>query len=83
MSKVYPVCIQSGLFTLFIKLCGVQNGKFSTPKVLAARPILHNGMHAFLWPEDNKQKDLDQVQICLKYDSTVMYCSHAKKWKEK
>jgi hypothetical protein len=60
----------------------VRNGKFSTPKVLAARPILHNGMHTFLWPEDNKQKDLDQVQICLKYDSTAMYCSHEKKEKK-
>jgi hypothetical protein len=30
-------------------------------------------------PEDNKQKDVDQqVQIFLKYDSTAMYCRHAK-----
>ena len=26
----------------------------STPKVLALRPNLHNGMHAPLFPEDNK-----------------------------
>ena len=58
---------------------GSENGKFLTPKVLAARPNLHNGMHASLWPEDNKQKDVDQVQICLKYDSAAMYCRHAKK----
>jgi hypothetical protein len=57
---------------------GPKNGKFLTPKVLAARPNLHNGMHASLWPEDNKQKDIDQVQICLKYDSAAMYCRHAK-----
>ena len=57
--------------------------KFSTPKVLAARPNLHNGMHASLWPEDNKLKDVDQVQICLKYDSAAMYCMHAKKRIEK
>ena len=44
---------------------GSENGKFSTPKVLAARPNLHNGMHASLWPEDNKQKDVDQVQFVL------------------
>ncbi len=34
-----------------------------TPKVLAVRPNLHNGMHTFLFPEENKQKDVDQVQI--------------------
>jgi hypothetical protein len=61
---------------------GSENGKFSTPKVLAARPNLHNGMHASLRPEENKQKDLDQVQICLKYDSAAMYCRHAKKRKD-
>ena len=60
---------------------GSENGKFLSPKVLAARPNLHNGMHASLWPEDNKQKDVDQVQICLKYDSAAMYCRHAKKKK--
>jgi hypothetical protein len=58
---------------------GSKNGKFSSPKILAARPNLHNGMHASLWPEDNKQKDVDQVQFCLKYDSAAMYCRHAKK----
>jgi hypothetical protein len=42
---------------MFVKLSGV------TPKVLAVRPNLHNGMHASLIPDDNKQKDLDQVQI--------------------
>ena len=41
---------------------GSENGKFLTPKVLAARPNLHNGMHASLWPEDNKQKDVDRMQ---------------------
>jgi hypothetical protein len=41
---------------------GSKNGKFSTPKVLAARPNLRNGMHASLWPEDNKQKDVDSMQ---------------------
>ena len=61
---------------------GSENGKFSSPKVLAARPNLHNGMHASLWLGDNKQKDTDQVQICLKYDSAAMYCRHAKKKKK-
>jgi hypothetical protein len=42
---------------------GSKNGKVSTPKVLAPRPNLHNGMHASLWPEDNKQKDVDKVQL--------------------
>jgi hypothetical protein len=36
-----------------------------------------------LWPEDNKQKDVDQVQICLKYDSAAVYYRHAKKKKRK
>ena len=58
---------------------GSENGKFSTTKGLAARPNLHNGMHASLWPEDNKQNDVDQVQICLKYDGATLYCRHAKK----
>ena len=61
---------------------GSENGKFSTPKVLAARPNLHKGMQASLWPEDNKQKDVDLVQICLKYDSAAMHCRHAKKGKK-
>jgi hypothetical protein len=38
---------------------------FSNPKVLAARPNLHNDIQTSFWPEDNKQKDVDQVQICL------------------
>jgi hypothetical protein len=75
-------------FKLDFLLClssyvGSENGTFSRPKVLVARPNLHNGMHASLWPGDNKQKDVDQVQICLKYDSAAMYCRHAKKRKEK
>jgi hypothetical protein len=41
---------------------GSENGKFSTPKILAARPNLHNGMHASLWPEDNKQTT---VPLCI------------------
>ena len=45
---------------------------FLTPKVLAARPNLHSGMHASLWWEDSKQMDVDQVQICLKYNSATM-----------
>jgi hypothetical protein len=56
---------------------------FSTPKVLAARPNLQNGTHASIWPEDNTQKDVDQVQICLKYNSPLCDCRHAKKEKEK
>ena len=39
-------------------------------------------MHTSLWPEDNKQKDVDLVQIYLKYDSAAMYCRHAKKEKK-
>jgi len=44
-----------------------QKTEVLTPKVLAVRPDLHNGMHASLFPEDNKRKDVDQVQFCLEY----------------
>jgi hypothetical protein len=54
-----------------------------TPKVLAIRPNLHNGMQASLFPEDNKRKDIDQVQFRLKYCSATMYCRHAKEKKRK
>jgi hypothetical protein len=33
-----------------------QKTEVSTPKVLALWPNLHNGMHAPLFPEDNKTK---------------------------
>jgi hypothetical protein len=42
-----------------------QKTEVLTPRVLAVRQILHNGMHASLFPEDNKWKDVDQVQFCL------------------
>ncbi len=60
-----------------------QKMKVLTPTVLAVRPNLHNGMHASLFLEDNNQKDIDQVQFCLKYCSTTMYCGHAKETKRK
>ena len=56
---------------------------FSTPKVLAARPNLQNGTHTFIWPEDNTQKDVDQVQICLKYNSPPCVLQACKKRKRK
>ena len=80
INKVYIQFVFQVDFLLCLSsYVGSENGKFLTPKVLAARQNLHNGMHASLWPEDNKQKDIDQVQICLKYDSAAMYSRHAKK----
>jgi hypothetical protein len=60
---------------------GSKNGKFLTPKVLAARPNLHNGMHASLWPEDNKQTDVDQCKFVL--STTVPLCIAGMQKKEK
>jgi hypothetical protein len=54
-----------------------------TPKVLAAMPNLLKGMHASLFPEDNKWKDLDQVQLCLKYCSPLCIAGMQKKRKKK
>jgi hypothetical protein len=59
---------------------GSENGSFYS-KILAVRPNLHNVMHASLLPEENKQKDIDQVQFCLKYCGTTMYFRHAKEMK--
>jgi hypothetical protein len=60
-----------------------QKTEVLTPKVLAIRPNLHNGMHASLFPEDNKRKNVDQVQFCLKYCSAAMYYMHAEEKKNR
>jgi hypothetical protein len=63
---------------------GLKMERFSTPKVLAVGPNLHNACTLLCDRRSNKQKDVDQVQMCLKYCSAVMYCRHAKeKEKEK
>ena len=55
-----------------------QKTEVLTPKVLAVRPNLHNGMHAFVSRGDNKWKNVDQVQFCLQYCSAAVYYMHAK-----
>jgi hypothetical protein len=40
-------------------------------------------MHSSLFPDDNKWKDVDQVQFSLKYCNAAMYCRHAKEKKRK
>jgi hypothetical protein len=58
--------------------------RFSTPKVLAVGPNLPNACTLLCDHRSNKQNDVDQVQMCLKYCSAAMYCRHAKeKEKEK
>jgi hypothetical protein len=59
-----------------------QETEVLTPKVLAVRPYLHNGMSASLFPEDNKRKDVDQEQFCLKYCSTTTFAGMQKKKKK-
>jgi hypothetical protein len=63
---------------------GLKMERFSTPKVLAVGPNLHNACTLLCDRRSNKQKDVDLVQMCLKYCSAAMYCRHAKeKEKEK
>jgi len=73
---IHPVCIQSGLFTLFIKLCVVRVFDSKSSGCKAKPPQWHA---RFFVARGQQTKDVDQVQICLKYDSAAMYCRHAKK----
>jgi hypothetical protein len=63
---------------------GLKMERFLTPKVLAVGPNLHNACMLLCDRRLNKQKDIDQLQMCLKYCSAAMYCRHTKeKEKEK
>jgi len=50
-SAIFPVLHSKWTFySVYQAMWDPKNGKSSTPKVLAARPNLHNGIGASLWP---------------------------------
>ena len=60
---------------------GVKMQVFKSQKVLAVgqTSIVAYTLHFFV-AEGHKQKDVDLVHYCLKYDNAAMNCRHAKKY---